>query len=450
MEPIRAMLTVVLAAAALAAAAGEAPPVTEEQKQEATKLVREHLTPVAAVEPAPEAKAHIAQLIQNFASAEAELRDRAAAELAGFGPAALGQLRAARGDKKPEVVAGATRIAAGIEGDAKAKTLLGLRKLGKAGQAAAGEEKARQLRAVEETARAVGRLEAAGGADELERARAAWAEARRLAADIAALEKELARPETARKTVRAKVVDVRAATGHIALDAGTDSGVRESTVFTIRRGAAIIGRAKVTTVWKDFSGGEVIEGRGDVKPGDDAEAEVEVPTADVRTTVGAVDQAAGTVVLDAGEDSGVRPGMIFLVHRADTYIGKVRVQQVTPKACVALITEVKQPIKAGDQALSLIRDRGVAGQPPPPAAGEIRTKVVDVRKDKGTVALGAGKDAGVREGQVFTIRRGAEAVGKVKVTAVWNDFSSGEIIEGQDAVKPGDDAVGGGEQPAGG
>jgi hypothetical protein len=68
-----------------------------------------------------------------------------------------------------------------------------------------------------------------------------------------------------------------------------------------------------------------------------------------------------------------------------------------------------------------------------------------VRKDKGLVALGAGKDSGVREGMVFTIRRGAEAVGKVKVTAVWNDFSSGEIIEGKDAVKPGDDAVSGGE-----
>jgi len=28
---------------------------------------------------------------------------------------------------------------------------------------------------------------------------------------------------------------------------------------------------------------------------------------------------------------------------------------------------------------------------------------------------------------------------------VWDEFSGGEIIEGKDAVKPGDDAVGGGD-----
>ncbi|HOX08674.1 MAG TPA: hypothetical protein PK280_19930 [Planctomycetota bacterium] len=73
--------------------------------------------------------------------------------------------------------------------------------------------------------------------------------------------------------VRTKVVDVRN-TGNVALGAGSDSGIKEGTIFLIYRGGAAapeyIGKIRVTTVWNDFAGGQVIESRTPIKPGDDA------------------------------------------------------------------------------------------------------------------------------------------------------------------------------------
>ncbi len=72
---------------------------------------------------------------------------------------------------------------------------------------------------------------------------------------------------------------------------------------------------------------------------------------------------------------------------------------------------------------------------------DVRTKVVDVRPATGHVALGAGKDSGIKEGFVFLIHRGDEYIGKVRVTTVWNNFSGGTILERKQPIKSGDDAM---------
>jgi hypothetical protein len=69
--------------------------------------------------------------------------------------------------------------------------------------------------------------------------------------------------------VRTKVVDVRN-TGNVALGAGSDSGIKEGTIFLIHRGDELIGKVRVTTVWNDFSGGQVIEQKKPIKAGDEA------------------------------------------------------------------------------------------------------------------------------------------------------------------------------------
>ena len=70
--------------------------------------------------------------------------------------------------------------------------------------------------------------------------------------------------------VRTKVVDVKPAVGHVALGAGSDSGIKEGFIFLIHRGDEYIGKVRVTTVWNDFSGGQIIETKKPIKPGDDA------------------------------------------------------------------------------------------------------------------------------------------------------------------------------------
>jgi hypothetical protein len=65
------------------------------------------------------------------------------------------------------------------------------------------------------------------------------------------------------------VVDVRS-TGNVALGAGSDSGIKEGTIFLIHRKDEYIGKIRVTTVWNDFAGGQVIEQKKPIMPGDDA------------------------------------------------------------------------------------------------------------------------------------------------------------------------------------
>jgi chromosome segregation ATPase len=100
----------------------------------------------------------------------------------------------------------------------------------------------------------------------------------RLAEDLANAEyvlKEMAKrghtlPQVASiPEVKTKVVDVRN-TGNVALGAGSASGIKEGVIFLISRKDKYIGKVRVTTVWDDFAGGQVIEQKEPMMPGDDA------------------------------------------------------------------------------------------------------------------------------------------------------------------------------------
>jgi septal ring factor EnvC (AmiA/AmiB activator) len=73
---------------------------------------------------------------------------------------------------------------------------------------------------------------------------------------------------------------------------------------------------------------------------------------------------------------------------------------------------------------------------------DVRTKVVDVRLTTGIVALGQGKNSGIKEGMIFLISRGDEYIGKVRITQVDDDLCAGQIIDStKSPIKPGDDAM---------
>ncbi len=73
---------------------------------------------------------------------------------------------------------------------------------------------------------------------------------------------------------------------------------------------------------------------------------------DVRTKVVDIRPSTGHVALGAGKRSGIKEGFIFLIHRGDRYVGKVRVTTVWDNFSGGTIVERKAPIKAGDDAMT--------------------------------------------------------------------------------------------------
>jgi hypothetical protein len=61
---------------------------------------------------------------------------------------------------------------------------------------------------------------------------------------------------------------------------------------------------------------------------------------------------SGIVALGQGKTAGIKEGMIFLIHRGDKYIGKVRIAQVDDDLCAGQIIESKQDIGPGDDAMN--------------------------------------------------------------------------------------------------
>ena len=81
-----------------------------------------------------------------------------------------------------------------------------------------------------------------------------------------------------------------------------------------------------------------------------AETGPEVP--DVSTKVLAVKPTTGYVALGAGSKAGIKEGTVFLIHRGEKYIGKVRVKVVWDEFCGGTIIERREPIQVTDDAMT--------------------------------------------------------------------------------------------------
>lgn len=150
----------------------DAPVANPEQQKKAEGLVADYLAPVAAAEPAADAKTAIEKLIADFASNDAKTRDAASTAVVKHGPAALGQLRAAFASKDAEVAERARAAVTAIEAAARAPKVEELKKLGFVGQNAVRQKWSEAQQAAAAAEKASDAAEKAGDAAEAEKARA--------------------------------------------------------------------------------------------------------------------------------------------------------------------------------------------------------------------------------------------------------------------------------------
>ena len=83
-------------------------------------------------------------------------------------------------------------------------------------------------------------------------------------------------------------------------------------------------------------------------------------------------------------------------------------------------------------AVRLLQDRGGISltlfSPPTSSAPRIDAVVVAVSLEDKFVLLSAGKDQKIEEGLEFTVYRGPEFIGKVKVISVYPDLAGAKLI----------------------
>jgi hypothetical protein len=111
--------------------------------KQAEQLVADYLAPVAATEPAPQAKEAIAKSVKDFGSTDPKAREDAALAVVKHGTAALGALREAATSNDPEVASRAGTAVAAVEMAERAHKAEELKKLAGVAQAAVYRELAR-------------------------------------------------------------------------------------------------------------------------------------------------------------------------------------------------------------------------------------------------------------------------------------------------------------------
>jgi len=258
--------------------AGEKPPRpprvlsrAERRRARLRELVEAWLKRTAPATPGE--KKRIAELIAEFGSADFKLREAASEKILDFGVKARPQLGAALKSRDAEVARRAEKAIARIgtgEGDKAFKALCAA---GNQVRAFIREEVTRLRDLADKANAAAAELEKTGRKAEAGPRRA---EAAALTRKIHRLKKLYPRIRQTRGAmgaipdIRTKVVDVRPATGHVALGAGKKSGVKEGFVFLIHRGDVYVGKVRVTTVWDSFAGGTIVERKQPLKAGDDA------------------------------------------------------------------------------------------------------------------------------------------------------------------------------------
>ncbi len=270
---IRAALALLTLCLSVPAVAGEKrvkprPPRDLSPAEQRTKRLRElveawfkHTAP-----PTPEKKKRIAKVIAELGSDDSGVRKAASERVLTFGLKALPQLRAALKSKDAEVVARAGKAIAQIEKD---KAFRKLCTTGNAVRAFIRKEVIRLRDLADKANAAAAELEKKGKKAEADKQRARAAELNRKINRLKKLYPKV-RQMGRIPDIRTKVVAVRPKTGHVALGAGTDSGVKKGSIFLIHRNDRYIGKVRITTVWESFAGATIVERKEPIKAGDDA------------------------------------------------------------------------------------------------------------------------------------------------------------------------------------
>jgi hypothetical protein len=170
--------------------------------------------------------------------------------------------------------------------------------------------------------------------------------------------------------------------------------------------------------------------------------------------VTAVARELDLVVISIGRDAGVYEGDEFTIYRGGEFVGKIAVDRVHRAwASGRIVLKGKAEPRIGDQASNnVLAVPGKGGQQEPSAAPPqpfrmgprrwaLQGQVTAVAKDLDLVVLSIGRDAGVSEGDEFTISRGNEMVCKVAIDRVDRAWASGRIVtKGKSEPRIGDQA----------
>ncbi|NQT85587.1 hypothetical protein HQ560_02415, partial [bacterium] len=142
-------------------------------------------------------------------------------------------------------------------------------------------------------------------------------------------------------TIRARVTAVDHKLGLVVINAGQRQGVTKGMAFIVFRKEEDVGKIIVDEIYPDVSACRYDRPsmHGTPEVGDDATTRLEAEAArgekarpiDIhmrRRKVTAVDHKLGLVVINAGQRQGVKKGMVFIVFRADKYVGKVIADEI--------------------------------------------------------------------------------------------------------------------------
>jgi hypothetical protein len=182
--------------------------------------------------------------------------------------------------------------------------------------------------------------------------------------------------------------------------------------------------------------------------------DVVAPRKPLQAQVTAVARELDLVVISIGRDAGVNEGDEFTIYRGSEFIGKIAVDRLDRAwASGRIVLKGKAEPRIGDQASNnVLAVPGKGGQqelsaaPPQPfrmgpRRWALQGQVTAVAKDLDLVVLSIGRDAGVSEGDEFTISRGNEMVCKVAIDRVDRAWASGRIVtKGKSEPRIGDQA----------
>jgi hypothetical protein len=139
-----------------------------------------------------------------------------------------------------------------------------------------------------------------------------------------------------------------------AINRGSAEGVRAGSVFEIRRGQELIGRLRIGEVGEHSAAGMICDRRDDPLPGDPVVAEASrpgagepSPPAPVRGRITYARERSAMV--DIGSDQGVKPGMVLLVVRGQTFVAHLRIAEVDATGSAGSLYDVVRPVEVGDR-----------------------------------------------------------------------------------------------------
>jgi len=257
-----------------------------------------------------------------------------------------------------------------------------------------------------------------------------------------------ARPEPAQAEALApkvakisgKITHVKMDKKSVLIDIGKSAGLKPDDILTVSRVGRILGKVKVCIIIDNsLSNAEILESADDFLPGDDVTSE----SASVVAPVPAPKQSPT-------EEAPVQPKVVkapetpLSPEAADLHERLSRVEEKLASISERLaklesaLTEPSQ--KTGVPSSEPVHKEEVTPAPaaeqvkPQPGPSIIQARVADV--EGGSVYIWAGTNQGVKEGDIFAIKRDGKVIARVKVDQV--EPETGDMCRGQVISKTAD------------